>query len=110
MGAVKPCLPLTSVSAAKHLRNCAPCGENKCHLPLHDEVSSCDACMHTFECSCVDYGMRGVLCSHIHAVNILYPKTIADLEGDAVLENTRDINIEDKCEDLSNLIQQGKKL
>ena len=71
---------------------------------------SCDVCVHTFECSCADYGIRGVLCSHIHAVNILYPQTIADLEGDAVLETTIDTDIEKKREDLSNLIQQDKKL
>ena len=70
----------------------------------------CDVCVHTFECSCADYGIRGVLCSHIHAVNVLCPKTIPDLEGDVVLETTSNIDIEKKRHDLSNFIQQDKKL
>lgn len=71
---------------------------------------SCEVCVHTCECSCANYGIRGVLCSHIHAVNILYPKPIVDLEGDVVLKTTSDIDIEKKHEDLPNLIQQDKKL
>ena len=73
---------------------------------------SCDACVHTFECSCADYSIRGVLCSHIHSVNILYPKTTAaDLEFPGTeLETTSDSDIEKKREELSNIIQQDKQL
>ena len=73
--------------------------------------SSCDACMHTFECSCADYSIRGVLCSHIYSVNILYPKTIVtDLELPVTKqETTSDNDIEKKRENLSNLIQRDKK-
>ena len=75
------------------------------------KCSSCDACMHTFECSCADYGIRGVLCSHIHSVNILYPRTIApEVElVDTELEITSDNDIEKKCKNLSSLIQHDKK-
>ena len=68
--------------------------------------------MHSFECSCADYSTRGVLYSHIHTVNIRYPKTIAvDLElRGTELEATSDNDIEKKRDDLSNLIQQDKKL
>ena len=53
---------------------------------------SCDACVHTFECSCADYSIRVVLCYHIHSVNILYLKmTAADLEFPGTeLETTSD--------------------
>ena len=73
---------------------------------------SCDACVNTFECSCADYSIRGVLCSHIHSVNILYPKTTAaDLEFPGTeLETTSDSDIEKKREELSNIIQQDKQL
>ena len=72
---------------------------------------SCDACVHTFECSCADYSIRGVLCSHIHSVNILYPKTTAaDLEFPGTeLETTSDSDIEKKRKELSNIIQQDKQ-
>ena len=74
------------------------------------KCSSCDACVHTFECSCADYGIRGVLCSHIHSVNILYPKTIApEVElVDTELEITSD-DIEKKRQNLLSLIQHDKK-
>lgn len=73
---------------------------------------SCDACVHTFECSCADYSIRGVLCSHIDSVNILYPKTTAaDLEFPGTeLETTSDSDIEKKREELSNIIKQDKQL
>ena len=73
---------------------------------------SCDACVHTFECSCADYSIRGVLCSHIHSVNILYPKTTAaDLKIPGTeLETTSDSDIEKKRKELSNIIQQDKQL
>ena len=73
---------------------------------------SCDAWVHTFECSCTDYSIKGVLCSHIHSVNILYPKTTAaDLEFPGTeLETTSDSDIEKKREELSNIIQQDKQL
>ena len=58
---------------------------------------SCDACVHTFECSCADYSIRVVLCYHIHSVNILYPKTTAaDLEFPGTeLETTSDSDREE---------------
>ena len=73
---------------------------------------SCDAWVHTFECPCADYSIKGVLCSHIHSVNILYPKTTAaDLEFPGTeLETTSDSDIEEKREELSNIIQQDKQL
>ena len=52
------------------------------------------------------------MCSHIHSVNILYPKTTAaDLEFPGTeLETTSDSDIEKKREELSNIIQQDKQL
>ena len=73
---------------------------------------SCDACVHTFESSRADYSIRGVLCSHIHSVTILYPKTTAaDLEFPGTeLKSTSDSDIDKKREELSNIIQQDKQL
>lgn len=60
------------------------------------------ACVHSFTCTCLDYAIRGVVCVHIHAVNIAEPT-----------ENPRDIasnEIDVKCEELGNFIQVDKDL
>ena len=68
----------------------------------------CNACVHKFECTCPDYVLRGLVCSHIHTVNILYSSHIAkpkqnknDDAGDDIM-NTR--------EELSNIIHQEKQV
>jgi len=64
--------------------------------------SLCAACVHSFKCTCLDYAIRGVVCVHIHAVNIAEPT-----------EDPRDIasnEIDDKREELANFIQVDKEL
>ena len=64
--------------------------------------SLCAACVHSFTCTCLDYAIRGVVCVHIHAVNIAEPT-----------EDPRDIasnEIDDKREELGNFIQVDKDL
>ena len=64
--------------------------------------SLCAACVHSFTCTCLDYAIRGVVCVHIHAVNIAEPT-----------EDPRDIasnEIDDKREELGNFIQVDKGL
>lgn len=64
--------------------------------------SLCAACVHSFTCTCLDYAIRGVVCVHIHAVNIAEPT-----------EDPRDIasnEIDVKREELGNFIQVDKDL
>ena len=43
-------------------------GSSVCNCIFH--CSFCAACVHLFECTCLDYPVRGIVCTHIHAVNI----------------------------------------
>ena len=43
------------------LENCNNC-EVKCN--------SCMICIHSYNCSCIDYKIRANMCKHIHAVNL----------------------------------------
>ncbi len=61
------------------------------------QCSSCMACIHSFDCTCLDYAIRGVVCTHIHAVSM----TNTNLESK---ESEMDNIVEENREDLANLI------
>ena len=61
--------------------------------------SSCMACVHSFDCTCLDYAIRGVVCTHIHAVSMA--ESIIDSK-ESELPNS--ISVEEIREDLANLV------
>ena len=63
---------------------------------------TCDACVYSFECTCLDFAIRGLVCVHIHAVNITEPDH--EMKEDHITEN----DIEQKREGLANLIPSHK--
>ena len=58
---------------------------------------SCMACVHTFDCTCLDNAIRGVVCTHIHAVCITTPLIKAE-------ESQVEYSREEQQEDLANLV------
>ena len=66
------------------------------------QCSSCMACVHLFDCTCLDYAIRGVVCHHIHAVSMADP---THESGDREIE----ANVEETREDLANLIPTSKE-
>ena len=64
--------------------------------------SFCAACVHSFQCTCLDCAITGVVCVHIHAVNIAEP-----------VEDPRDVSsneTNDKREEMRNFIQVDKAI
>ena len=64
---------------------------------------SCMACVHSFDCTCFDYAIRGVVCTHIHAVNLTEP---IDDSKESELPNS----VEEIRDDLTNLIPISKEM
>ena len=64
---------------------------------------SCMACVHTFDCTCLDYAIRGVVCTHIHAVCMTTPQDKAE-------ESQVEYSREEQREDLANLVPIRKEL
>ena len=66
------------------------------------QCSSCMACVHLFDCTCLDYAIRGVVCHHIHAVSLAGPTH-------EPREQEIEPSVEEKREDLANLILISKE-
>ena len=64
--------------------------------PCSLRCQACHACVHTFQCSCLDFAVRGLLCIHIHAVNITKPQ--------GHITEMPDEQKEERRKDLGNLI------
>lgn len=52
-----------------HVQN-PSCCELKC--------ASCNICIHTYGCTCVDYFVKATICNHIHFVNMLKHNNIME--------------------------------
>lgn len=68
------------------------------------QCSSCMACVHSFDCTCLDYAIRAVVCTHIHAVSMAEPT-----HESREIEIDNMCTIEEKREDLANLIPVSKE-
>ena len=53
------------------------------------------ACVHNFDCTCLDYAIRNVACSHIHAVSMAGPVHVQESR------DAEECNIEEKREGLA---------
>lgn len=68
----------------------------------------CSACTHTFNCTCMDFAIRGVVCQHIHAASITGQRDGKYVE--AIIEDveaTMEDGIEKKPQRLSELIPKN---
>ena len=66
--------------------------------------SLCMACVHSFDCTCLDYAIRGVDCTHIHAVSMAEP--IIDSKESELPNST---SVEEIRDDLANLVPINKE-
>ena len=60
---------------------------------------SCMSCVHLFDCTCLVYPIRGVFCTHIHAVCMTTP-----------LESQVEYSRVEQREDLANFVPISKEL
>ena len=91
---------MQSTSDKSKVHHVRKTGSSVCNCLLR--CSFCAACVHLFECTCLDYAVRGIVCTHIHAVNIAEP-------SECLMQIGED-HIEEKREELGNLIQEDKDL
>ena len=63
---------------------------------------SCKACVHLFNCTCLDYAIRGVVCHIIHAVSLANPT-------DESREPEIEPSVVKSREDLADLIPISKE-
>ena len=86
---------MQSTSDKSKVHNVRKTGSSICNCLLR--CSFCAACVHLFECTCLAYAVRGIVSTHIHAVNITEPTECL-------------MQIEEKCEELGNLFHRDKDL
>ena len=84
-----------STSDKSKVHNVRKTGSSVCNCLLR--CSFCAACVHLFQCTCLAYAVRGIVSTHIHAVNITEPTECL-------------MQIEEKCEELGNLFYRDKDL
>lgn len=73
------------------------------------KCSSCMACVHSFDCTCLDYSTRGVVCTHIRAVCLINPILWSEVCDDDGKGHDIEI-IEEKRQGLASLVPISKEL
>ena len=73
-------------------------GSSACTCLL--QCSFREACVHSFDCTCIDYSVRNVVCTHIHAVRIAEP---ADAPRELNADDHIDSNVEKDLQNSNDL-------
>ncbi|GFS99533.1 SWIM-type domain-containing protein [Trichonephila clavipes] len=56
---------------------------NDCDCPIR--CVTCNTCIHSFNCNCVDYAVKFTICKHIHYICQKFPYTVENVSNETTL-------------------------
>ncbi|GFW49864.1 uncharacterized protein TNCV_1885271 [Trichonephila clavipes] len=63
---------------------------NDCDCPIR--CVTCNICIHSFNCNCVDYAVKFTICKHIHYICQKFPYTVENVSNETTLTIDEDSN------------------